>query len=624
MTRRYRIALALAVAAVALAAWWGAALIRTPGAGSRGPASHAPGATATAAAPASHAASPPTAVPALPPGAERDEVAIAGRVLELPLQRPVGGAEVVLRGAGGDVAVTTRRDGTYSVRVPAGSYRAFVRDDAVMSIARRDVARLPGLPAPDTVGVPDQALMIGIDARRDLEGIDLVVVRGAVVAGRVVDLDGHPVGGALVVAVGNAMRPTLGTDVAESSDTGAFELRLAPGAFELAATHPRFAGLAGQRRRRYVVAPGDHVDATVVLAAGCVIEGRVIGRGGGRAGDGALERQWGTGDLEFAPAGQIDADGAFHWATTEDVEVTLRAWPWRSPPSAVRRFRCRDGARFTDVVFQIPDRRPDLEGLLVDKAGRPVAFGYLDLRPLDPGGIGQQERADAEGRWQVYSMPPGRYRVIAHADGRGVADTTVVSPRDGIRIELGGTGRLEGTTPRLASGSFEIALERCGDGAAAIPLPQLPRLVTVAGGRFSIDDLPACDLTFSALWRGRGSSQRAVIPAGGRAQIELALGEPRAKTVRGVVRDAAGQPVGGAVVTVVRPDDVSPPAATVADASGAFTIKAFAGASLRAAAGGKVGLARVGGASIDAEQVDIVLGMELDVDVDVNDGSDGR
>lgn len=622
MTRRYRIVLVAAAVAVALAAWWVAAELRAPHAPAS-PSTTTPGATATTAAtaPTSHRAPPPLPALPRPDPAVAGEVAIAGRVLELPQQRPVSGVEVVLRGAGGDASVTTRRDGTYSVRVPAGSYRMFVRDDTVMSIGRRDVARLPGLPAPETAGVPDQAVMVGVEARRDLDGIDLVVVRGAVVAGRVVDLAGHPVGGALVVAIGNPMRPALGTDVAESSDTGAFELRLPPGAFELAASHPRFAGVANESRRRYAVAPGAHIDATVVLAAGCVIEGRVIGRNGEHAGDGALERQWGTGELEFAPSGQIDADGAFHWATTDEVEVTLRAWPWRSPPSPARRFRCRDGARFTDVVFQLPDRRPDLEGVLVDKAGRPVAFGYLDLRPLDPGGIGQQERADADGRWQVYSMPPGRYRVIAHADGRGVADTTVVSPRDGIRLELGGTGRLEGTTPRLASGSFEIALERCGDDPAAIALPQLPRLVTVTGGRFSIDDLPACDLTFSALWRGRGASQRVVIPAGGRAQIELGLGEPRAKTVRGVVRDAAGQPAGGAVVTLVRPDEDGPPVATVADAAGGFTIKAFAGASLRAAAGGKVGVARVGGANIDAEQVDIVLGMVLD---DADDGGSQR
>ena len=609
MTRRYRIVLVVAAAAVALAAWWFAVELGAPGSSAAPPpAPDRAVATAPALSTATAATHAAPQVPALPFGEPaRGEVAIAGRVLELPLQRPVGSVEVVLRGAAGDTAATTQRDGTYRVRVTAGSYRVFVRDDAVLSIGRRDAARLPGLPAADTAGVPDQAVMTSVEASHDVEGVDLIVVRGAVLSGRVVDVFGHPIGGALVAATNNLMRPALGTDVAESSDTGKFELRLAPGTFELAASHPRFAGVAGEGHRRYSVAPGDHIDAIVVLVRGCVVNGRVVGRGGEPAGDGALEKQWGQGDLEFAPTGQIAADGTFHWATTDEVEVTLRAWPWRSPPSPPRRFRCRDGARFDDVVFQLPERRPDLEGVLVDKAGQPVAFGYLDLRPLDPDGIGQQERADAAGRWQVYSMPRGRYRVLAHADGRGVVDTTVVSPRDGIRLELGGTGRLEGTAPRLASGSFEIALERCGDGAATIVLPQSPRLVTVAGGRFTLDGVPACDLTFSALWRGRAVSQRAVIPAGGAARIDLALGEPRAKTVRGVVRDTAGQPVGGAVVTVVRSDEDGAPAATVADAAGGFAIKAFSGANLRASAAGKLGFATVGGANIDTEQLDIAL-----------------
>lgn len=613
MKRRYRIA--VVVLALAIAAWWGVIELGVRGADRTGPAATGPakpiaahgGPASPVAPPPAGAPSPATAEPALPPaGRAPAEVVIRGRVIDIHQQRPVGNVEVVFRGAAGDTTVTTGRDGAYAVRVAAGSYRAFVRDDAVMSIGRRDLVRLPGPVSADTAGVPDQAVMAAVVAVRDLDGIDLSVVRGAVVTGRVVDAAGRPVAGAVVQAVGNPLRPALATDVAESGAGGGFELRLVPGAFELVASHPRFAGVASQRAR-YTVVPGDRVEATVVLAAGCVISGRVIGRGGERAGDGALERLWGTGDLEYAPAGQIDADGAFRWATVDEVDVTLRAWPWKSPPSAGRRFHCRDGARFDDVVFQLPDEHPDLEGVLVDRAGQPVRFGYLDFRPLDIGGVAQQERTDGAGRWQVFSVPPGAYRVAGHAAGRGIVDARVVSPRAGIRLQLGGTGRLEGATPRLASGSFELALDHCGDDAAQLALPQSPRIVAVTGGRFAIDDLPACALTFQAIWRGRASSQQVAIPAGGVARIELALGEPRGKTVRGVVRDTAGNPVGGAVLSVVRPDDEGPASTAIADGAGAFTIKAFSGASLRASAAGKVGFATVGGANVDAEQLDVVL-----------------
>lgn len=608
MTRRSRIVRwalgALVIGVLAIGGWWAAVRPRgEPGA----PASSGPTADPTRrdaiARPRPRSAALPFAEPA-----SGGAVTIAGRVIDIRQDQGVGGVEVVFRGAAGDAQTTTQRDGSYAIRLAAGSYRAFVRDDAVLSVGRRDLVRLPGPPSADTAGVPDEALMATVHAARDLDGIDLPVVRGGTVSGHVVDRGGRPIASAVLRAVGGNLRPALATDVAESGADGSFELRLPAGTFALEASHPRFAGIAADDRARYVVEPGDRVDATVVLSAGCVITGRVVTRDGQRAGDGAIERQWGTGELEFAPAGQIDPDGGFRWATTEEIEITLRAWPWRSPPSQARRFACRDGARFDGVVFQLTDRSPDLEGVLVDRAGQPVGFGFVDLRPLDPGGVGQQERTDASGAWQVHSVPPGRYRIASYVEGRGVASAIVASPRDGVRLELGGTGRLEGTT-RLARGSFELALESCNDGTELIALPQSRRLVTVTGGRFAVDDLPACELAFTALWHGRSVAQHIAIPAGGAARIELDLGQPRDKTVRGVVRDDAGRPVAAAIVRVVGPDDDPRSAAvTRSDPAGAYTLRAYSGANLSAAAGGQLGTAQVGGANVDVEQVDLVIG----------------
>jgi carboxypeptidase family protein len=587
------VAVALAVVAV------GAAVLRGRGA----PPGGSPGTAASQGAPASSPAAPPPAPPPGPPGA----VAITGRVFEATQQRPAGEVEVVFRGAAGEVTATTRRDGAYALRVAPGSYRAFVRGGGVMSIGRRDPARVPDPPPAELAGVPDEALMIAVVAARDTDGVDLGVVRGGSIAGRVLDGAGQPIGGAVVYAIGGPHRPAIGTDITTSADDGGFELLLPPGVFELAASHPRFAGIAGPIRARYAVGPGTRAAATLVLAAGCIVSGRVIGPGGAPAGDGALELQRGLGDAAFVPAGQIDADGAFRWATTADDEIALRAWPWKASPSAVQQFRCRDGARFDGVEFALPDRRPDLEGVLVDRAGRPVRFAYVDLRPLDPDGIAQQERTDEAGRWEVHSLPPGRYRVTARAPG-GVASATVVSPRGGVRLELGGTGRLEGTTPRLASGGFELVLDSCVAGGEPIALPQSRRLVMVTGGRFAVDDLPACELAFSAIWRGRPVAQHVAVPAGGTARAELPIGELPDKTVRGVVRDAADRAVSGAAVIAIRPDDDTRTAAAMTDAAGGYTIRAASGATLRATARGQVGEARVGGANVDAEQVDLVLG----------------
>jgi hypothetical protein len=597
MTRHPRIFSRWLAAAVALAIAVGVIVgLCVPGAPPAGP----------AASPA-----PASTPPAAPHGSPAGDVAITGRVFEAPRQRPVGDVEVVFRGAAGDVTATTGRDGSYALRVAPGSYRAFVRGGGVMSIGGRDRPRIPDLPPAELAGVLDEALLTAVVAVRDTDGVDLAVVRGGSIAGRVLDLAGQPVGGAVVYAVGGAHRPALGTDITTSADDGGFELRLPPGVFDLAVSHPQFAGIASPNLNRYTIGPGTRADATLVVAAGCIVSGRVIGPGGAPAGDGALELQRGPGEAAFVPTGRIDADGAFRWATTDDDEIALRAWPWKAPPSAVQRFRCHDGARFDGVEFVLPDRRPDLAGVLVDRAGRPVRFAFVDLRPLKPGGIAQQERTDEAGRWEVHSLPPGPYRVTARAAG-GVASTTIVSPRNGIRLELRGTGRLEGTTPRLASGGFELVLDSCVADGELIPLPQSRRLVTVTGGRFAVDDLPACELGFSAIWHGRPIAQHVAVPAGDTARIELPIGELTDKTVLGVVRDADGQPVARAVVIATWPEDDAHTAAAMTDADGGYTIRAVSGATLRASARGQVGEARVGGANIDAEQVDLVLGESAD------------
>ena len=150
------------------------------------------------------------------------------------------------------------------------------------------------------------------------------------------------------------------------------------------------------------------------------------------------------------------------------------------------------------MVFVIPNLPPDIAGTLVDAAGAPVAFGFIDINPIN-GGFGQQERTDASGHWAVYHMAPDHYRVTASAPSRGVAMAEFDSPKADVKLVLGGTGRIEGTTPSLAEGSFELAMQGCDE---AIALAHAPRLVAVHDGHFAIDDVPACHLLATATWQG--------------------------------------------------------------------------------------------------------------------------
>jgi hypothetical protein len=610
MTRRSRSVVVIVLCLIV--AWWGAGRVRstpTDAAGKPPPARRTIGHDVADAIARSRVRA--ATLPLEAPGFD-GAVTIAGHVIDVRQQQPVGNVEVVFRSLSGETSTTTRPDGAYTIRVAPGMYRAFVRDDTVLSVGRPGLVRLPAPPSAEAAGVPDEALMAIVLASSDTEGVDLSVVRGGVVTGHVVDRNGRPIAGAVLRARGGGLRPALGTDLAETDHDGSFELRLPAGAFNLDASHPKFAGIAsvaGAASARIEIAPGDHQEATITLTAGCVISGRVVGRDGKTAKDGAIERQWGQGELEFAPAGQIEPDGTFRWVTTDEVDVALRAWPWKSPPSPSRRFTCRDGARFDDVVFLIPDLAPDITGVLVDAAGAPVGSAFVDLQPLDPGGIGQQERTGPDGRWEVYRMPPGRYRVVAQAEGHGVTSQVITSPQRDVRLALGGTGRLEGTTPRLTSGSFELVLRTCVGEQGFIPLPQARRLVTVTAGRFTVEDVPACELSFAAIWHGRPVMHHATIPSGGAAHVEIDLGPPVARTVHGVVRDGAGRPLPGTLVTASSPG--SPDVTATTDATGAYTLKTFAGASVHAIQHGRVGFAQVGGAAA-GEPLDQALDLVLE------------
>jgi hypothetical protein len=552
-------------------------------------------------------------------------VTISGSVIERGTAEPQGGIAVVLRGPAGDITTATNASGAFSVQVVPGSYRAFVRDDNVISIGLTERVRLDNMPRRELVGIPDEALMPVLDATANREGVELTVVRAATIKGVVYDPEGRMIANAVVRARqvdvapappalgGNPLvrarqldvgvRPVLGSDLGVSNEQGRFTLVVAPGTYAIDASHATFAGSRGTDVEVDARA-GKIEDVMIGLERGCIISGRVVHADGSPANDGAIERL-GSGRInDFGPAGRIDA-GTFRWATTADESVTLRAWPWRSPPSQPKTFACSDGKRFNDVVLRLPDQRPDLSGTIVDARDLPVPLAYLDIQPLDPIVSGQQERGDSAGNWHVYDMPPARYRITATAPGLGIADTMVVSPRQDLRLMLGGTGRIVGTTTDLVTGSVEVSFLFCGSQQQPLQIAHEPRIVPVVGGQFTIERAPACTLSFAVRWRDKLIETTTVIEPDHTAYVEVELGEPRAKTVTGTVRDVAGNAVEGARVTAVLHDRETETART--DASGHYTLKTHSGAQLVAGKAEHVGRGMVGRANVSSEQIDLTL-----------------
>ncbi len=535
-------------------------------------------------------------------------VTIAGHVRDQSDGSPVADAEVVVRGATGEGTTHTHGDGAFAIEVVPGAYRVGVRTGGVLTVEQEDHERLDGGAAAALVGAPDDTLMPLVDATSNVANLELVLPREATIAGWVTDRDGRRIAHAIVRARNDGnTRPAFGTDVAETDGNGNYTLRVAPGKYRLQAAAPGFAGTSPSE----IVA---HARATATLALvlkrGCEIRGRVVRADGTASVDGAIERRTGDSDLSFGPAGRIAPDGTFRWSTLDDGEVWLRAWPWKSAPTEARSFECEDGARFTDVVMRVASRAASLRGTITDAAGAPVPFAFLDVEALDPLLPSQQERGDAEGRWEVYDLPAGRYQIKATAAARGIAVTTVALPRDEVvALQLGGTGRIEGTTTALANGTIEDTLDACFDALdlarRPMPIAHEPRLVAVTGGRFAIDDAPACDLLFTARWRDQKVATRVAVPPAKTAHVELALGGLRDKTVRGVVRDRDGNPVANARVSAIFEGR---DAAATTDDAGRYTLHSFAGAQLVASDGRRTGNAVVGRANIAEEQVDVVIG----------------
>ncbi len=558
-----------------------------------------------------------TVVPATPPSAT---VAVRGSVLDRDTREPVKDVEVVLRGASGDVTTRSGADGTFKISVARGAYRAFVRDLRVMSTGMQGRVRLRTLPRTEHAGAADEKLMPLLEVDGDTTGVELTVTVGALVNGWITDPAGKPEKDVVVTAVSverpssrgttptvrpavvrrTAPRPVLGTDTAISDADGHFILRVPAGSYELVASSAKYAGIAGLSE--IVLTAGAHLDTNLTLASGCIITGKVVTASGTPPHDGAIETQLG---LElFGPTGRVNADGTFKWTTTELGTVLIRAWPWQQPASETRSFECTHGKRHTNVELKLPNAEPDIAGTISDAYGNPVPLAYVDIAPLDPGERGQQERADASGHWEVFDMRAGRYQITASAAGRGIAVETITAPRRDVALHLSGTGRIAGTTTDLVDGSFELTFHHCG-AADPIEVDDDARIVVVRGGRFTVERVPACTLTMTARWRDKLLTHAVVVEPDRTASMELALGAPRDKKVRGTVRDNAGKPVANARVTALV--DHREATTVRSDHDGHFELTIPGGAQLVAGNGTLVGRATVGRANIATEQVDIAL-----------------
>lgn len=492
-------------------------------------------------------------------------VRISGTVRDSESGRAIAGAEVVFANEMGENSSLADDSGAYSLEVQPGFYRSFARADGYVAVGATPFERLPqNQPDASLIGMPRGELAPLMGAFRDLAGVDMHLRGGARVVGTVFDTDGRPVAGAVVTGrlagyQGLTTRLILGTDMDESDLDGSFALDVPAGPVDVTAAHRDFAGVEGQSM--LVLAPGQERRMDLTLTPGCILEGQVVDSRGELVADGSLEL-WNQmpPPNDFTPIGRVE-NGRFRLARTFEGDIRLRAWPWKSPPTAAKDFYCERGARFDNINFVVPDADPDLEGMVVAADGTPMARAYIDIMPMDVTGMAQQERADPYGEWAFYSLPAGEYRVLAHVPKHGVSARTVVAPSRGIKLRLSGTGSISGTTRGMQDGAFTFIIGSCeartmdGDGVVTFDefsMPQQARIVPVERGTFHIDDLPACALHAMARTPTRTENVRLDIKADSVERLVLDLRQAQLKTVQGVVMNPDGTPASGVSVTRMR------------------------------------------------------------------------
>lgn len=531
-------------------------------------------------------------------------VRVTGTVVDRTTHKPVPDVEVVFADGSSESSAVADVAGRYSIDLPAGRYRPFVRGDGVMSAAPPVRERLPARPRPEQVAATRLELAPALDLQTSTDGVDLEVERSGKVHGRVVDSHGKPIPGAIVRAFATddfgTARPVLGTDVAETDGAGGFQLEVAATTYRLDAFHDRYGGVAAYTM--VAVTAGETAEAEITMQAGCVIAGRVVRADGGPVSDGALER--GVSDTDasgsYFPDGEFGEDGSFVWSTSEEQTLFLRAWPWKSPPSQARRFECTEGRRYDDVVFVIPNASPDLSGRVVTADGRPVPFAFVDIGGESEGTMNQQERADADGNWAVYSLPAGQYRVATTADGVGAVVTHTSAPSHGLELRMSGTGTLTGKVAGVSDGSVTLTARACGLGDDVVAI-EFRRVVSVIGGSYHLDGVPACQLNVQVEHGGRALFLEATVPAGGATTLDLDFPDDKPVLVRGVVRDADHRPVAGAMVVANGVGD-STNAETSAD--GRFSLEAHSGDTIIASSASgytSTELPRHGPSTVDLE-----------------------
>lgn len=265
---------------------------------------------------------------------------------------------------------------------------------------------------PLCVRAPDLAPWRGVVAIGREASARVVLERGVVLRGEVLDADGAPVAGARV-AVG-PLGEFLEVATTSARD-GSFTLRgLAGGSFK---ANLRAEGV-GSAQAQFHAAPGEELDWRVQLPRGGVIRGRVVAPG--VALDELVVLKTALQGIAFEQvSAKLDAEGRFRFEGCEDVDVELTVERSGGLTPLLRKRAVRPSDE--ELVLALdPANFPSarLRGRVVDERGEPLldveVSPYSPLIPHSP-----IEQVDPQsGRFDLGPFAPGQWGLVVSARGR--------------------------------------------------------------------------------------------------------------------------------------------------------------------------------------------------------------
>lgn len=497
-----------------------------------------------------------------PPAFPRSE-GVAGRVLDAQ-RRPIAGARVRLFPAP-QMQMAGLPDGEPVAEAETDAQGEFLVGPAEEGGRLRLRAEARGF-APSVVAVPRRGARVEVQ-------LDV----GGALSLKVVDGRGAAVAGAAVHHMTGAWNSLVVTSAESGADGVAVFAALPTGTGSVLATKQ---GLGAARLPEVGIAPGQTLEATVVLTGGRELTGTITNAEDQRPVVGArveVHYPWVPG---LAPAAPVTSGDDGRYRITLDVGVgemfELRVQQGDFAPTHVTLNYNDGGTGSMTHDVKLGRGAGGISGRVLTREGAAAAGAQVMYMLSGPNQTLPSATTDAEGRFELPAPPwaaPGtQMGLIATSPTEGLGSLFAqLPPRQDARgkpveIRLLGSGVVEGTVADGAGQPVEGAVVSVSLDWQAMQRPGRqtdwtlvnalsdPRMatrltaVTDAAGRFALASVPAAVYGATAQWGAlsAASDEPLEVRAGATLRVTLTLGE--GATIEGTVLDTEDRPVAGAAL----------------------------------------------------------------------------